>query len=481
MDMVDDIIKFYDDPYGYVMYAFPWGEPGTPLEHEVGPDEWQKNHLNTIRDQIRLREAQGESVDLKELDPAIQIATTAGHGVGKSAESAWVIHWFIATRPHPQIVVTANTRSQLITKTWRELAVWNNLAINKDWFEWTATRFYFKEHPSTWFAAAIPWSKNNPEAFQGTHAKYVLVLFDEASGIDDVIWGAVEGAMTTTGSMWLAYSNPTKTTGRFHSCFHRDRHRWIPFKVDGRNAKMTNKVKLEHWIEDHGIDSDWVRVKVLGEFPRASSTQFISSAVVEACQNYEASHFDKMPYIMGVDVARFGDDQSVILVRQGRKTHFIQKYRNLDTVQLSHRISEFSSSYPKMPIFIDGVGVGAGVVDVCRSWGMKVTEVNAGCAADDAARYANKRAEMWGHMREWLKEGAEIPKDDELFTDLTSVEYGYTNKGQILLEKKEDMKSRGLASPDAADALALTFAAPISASTFNVGKPMVAKMDWNVF
>jgi len=472
--LADDIVQFYDDPYKFVLYAFPWGEEGTPLQGHM-PDEWQMNLLNTIRDEIRKRD--GDS----SLQTAIQMAVTSGHGIGKSALTSWLLLWFISTRPHPQILVTANTQNQLTSKTWRELSKWHKLAINRDWFEWTATRFYFKEQPETWFASAIPWSENRPDAFAGTHEEHVLVIFDEASGIPDSIWEVTEGAMTTSGAMWFAFGNPNRNTGRFRECFGRFRHRWTPYKIDSRTAKMANLQQIEQWKLDYGEDSDFFKIRVRGEFPTSASNQFIASDSVDACMVYKAVNYLNFPYIIGVDVARFGDDMSVIAIRQGRKLNPLLKFRNLDTVQLSHKIAEISSGYPNATIFIDGVGVGAGVVDYCKAIGLRVIEVNAGCTADDAARYANKRAEMWDKMRQWMKDGAELPNDPELKQDCIGIEYGYTMKGQIQLEKKEDMKRRGLGSPDCADALSLTFAAPVAVSKNNFRKPLVAKVDWTVY
>lgn len=472
--LANDIANFYDDPYKFVMYVFPWGEKGTPLEHETGPDEWQTLVLKRLGEEIKKGAAHG-------IEEGIQVAITSGHGIGKTAFMAWLILWFISTRPHPQVIVTANTLMQLTTKTWRELAKWHKRAINKDWFEWTATKFYLKEHPETWFASAIPWSEHRSEAFAGAHEDHVLILFDESGGIPDIIWEVAEGAMSTPGAIWVAAGNPIKNTGRFRECFGKFRHRWIQFKIDSRTAKMYSKELANKLLADYGEDSDYFKVRVKGEFPSSSSLQFIGNDIVEACQKYEASNFQNMPYIMGVDVARFGDDQSVIYVRQGRKTHVILKYRGLDTMQLSHRISEIAQGFRPITIFIDGVGVGGGVVDYCKAIGMKVIEVNAGSSADAPERYANKRAEMWDRMREWLKDGAQIPSDCDLFQDLIGVEYGHTMKGQILLEKKEEMKRRGLSSPDVADALSLTFHSPVAVGGVNHVRTIVAKTDWNVF
>ena len=473
------IAEFYDDPLGYVMFAFPWGEDGTPLHDEDGPDVWQREFLTDLGDGVRKRLLNDDL-------GAYLSAVGSGHGVGKSALVAWVILWFMSTRDDPAIVCTANTQPQLMTKTWREVAKWHRLAINADWFQWTATKFYLKERPETWAANAIPWTKERSEAFAGTHAKHVLMLFDEASAIDDAIWEVAEGALTTAGAIWLAFGNGTRNTGRFRECFRRFRHRWKIRQVDARSAKKANKAQIQKWIEDYGEDSDFVRVRVKGEFPRAASTQFIGSDLVDKAKlEFKRKFGDRItkallmgpgglatvrlednviaPRILAVDVARFGGDQSVIGMRQGRTFVVLKKYRDLDTNQLAYRVAEWIEAERPDHVFVDGVGVGAGVVDTLRDLGYEVTDVNAGVKAIEDRRFFNRRAEMWWSMREWLKNDGAIPDDDrELEDDLTAPEYGYSDRGErVQLETKEDMRSRGLPSPDTADCLSMTFFMPV--------------------
>jgi hypothetical protein len=451
IELIEDIAKFYDNPLGFVKYAFPWGE-GSLKEEEI--DKWQADTLEAIGKAIR---------DGAGLEEAIQIAIASGHGIGKTAFVAWIILWFISTRDFPQIVVTSNTANQLSAKTWRELAKWHRLAINKHWFEWTATKFYHKQYPDTWFASAIPWSINNSEAFAGTHEKHVLMLYDEASGIHDQIWEVSEGAMTTAGAMWLVFGNPTKNTGRFRECFGKLKHRWITRQIDSREARKASLTQIQKWIDDYGEDSDFVRVRVRGVFPRAGSNQFIGSDIIETCRKYKAEGYEGLEKLLAVDVARFGDDQSVTKRRQGRKVWPAKKYRGLDTMSLASKVVEEIDEYQPDAIFIDGVGVGAGVVDRVKQLrpSAVVIEVNAGSKPNDTEKYFNKGAEMWGLMRDFLKAGAELPDDNELLEELQAREYGFSPKQQIQLEKKDDMKARGLSSPDVADALSLTFAEKI--------------------
>jgi hypothetical protein len=447
----------------WVMFSFPWGEEGSELEHMYGPEPWQWA--------LAKRVDEGLSVE-----KALLLATTSGHGVGKSCFVSWLILWAISTSVDCRGVVTANTETQLRTKTWAELAKWYRLFIGRDAFRYEATCIFSKEsdHEKTWRIDMVAWSERNVEAFAGLHNKgrRILVVFDEASAIPDTIWETTEGALTDSGTeiIWAVFGNPTRNTGRFKECFPGGQyaHRWLTQSVDSRAVSLTDHEQLARWVKDYGDDSDFVRVRVKGEFPRAGTVQFISSAVVAEAQEREAMAFGHDPLILGVDVARFGDDASVIYVRKGRdgRTYPPLVYRGMDTMQLAARVAEQFSHYRADAVFIDGGGVGGGVVDRCRQLGVQVFEVQFGGRPDrpdvsaEQSKYANKRAEIWGLMREWLGVGA-IPQDPDLSAALIGPQYGFNGRDEIQLEQKADMKKRGLASPDLADALALTFAWPV--------------------
>jgi hypothetical protein len=365
-----------------------------------------------------------------------------------------------------RVVLTANTNSQLRTKTWPEVAKWFRMAINAHWWSVNATSITVRQraHERMWRADIIPWSEHNTEAFAGLHnkGKRIVVIYDEASAIADKIWEVTEGALTDedTEILWLAFGNPTQNTGRFRECFGRYQHRWKTFQIDSRTVVGTNKAQIEKWIDDYGEDSDFVRVRVRGEFPRAGSTQFIPSDAVAACRKYKAEGFESMPKILSVDVARFGADQTVMGLRQGRRFRILKTFRGLPVDQVAARTIELMEQERPDLTVVDGGGVGGGVVDVIRAHGhgRRLHEYNSGHAADDAVKYFNKRAECWGLMRDWLKAGVEIPDDPELETDLTGPDYFFSAKNQVQLEGKDDMKRRGLASPDKGDNLAMTFA-----------------------
>lgn len=457
LELINDLGGFYANPLGFVRWAYPWGEPGQ-LANEDGPDTWQTDVLRKLGEAIR-----GGT----ETSEAIRVAVASGHGIGKTALIAWIIQWFMSTREFPQIVVTASTQTQLSTKTWREVAKWHRLLINAHWFTWTATKFYHVKYPETWFASAIPWSEANADAFAGTHEKFVLIIYDEANAVADIIWETTEGALTTPGAIWIAFGNYTKNQGRFNDCFAgRMRERWLRFQIDSRVAKKANQSQIAQWIEDYGEDSDFVRIRVRGIAPRAGSDQFISQDLLDV--HYTATGHETAPKILSLDVARYGDNQSVAGLRQGRKFTIPGKWRGLAIDQLTDRFCALIDELNPDAIVIDGDGIGGAVVDLIRrrNYHLRdgkdiVTEFHGGQPANDGTIYYNRRAEVWGLGRDALKDGQELPNDPDLHGDLVAPEYGYATRGGfevIQLESKNDMRSRGVASPDSGDAFAMTFA-----------------------
>jgi hypothetical protein len=466
-DLLNWLASVSKDPYRFVMGAFPWAEPDTRLtDFPDGPEPWQKEILGLIKD------------GLVDINRAIQLAVASGHGVGKTALVCWIILWSISTKPDTRGVVTANTETQLKTKTWAELGKWFHMFIAKDFFSLTATALFAKDsaHERTWRIDMVPWSERNTEAFAGLHNKErrILVVFDEASAIPDIIWETTEGALTdaNTEIIWCVFGNPTRNTGRFRECFPGQRHarEWKTKQVDSREVSLTNKAQMDSWINAYGEDSDFVRVRVRGVFPRTGEMEFISSEDVETAATREIENYPHDPLVIGVDVARFGANETVIFFRKGRDARSIPpiRLRGASVVQVATKVSEVYSTHRVDAVFIDGGGVGGGVVDNVRALAIHCFDIQFGGKPEsigfawgaDNEKYANKRAEMWGSMRAWLK-GGSIPWDADLKAQLIGPTYTYNLKNEILLEKKEDMMKRGLDSPDLADALALTFAMPV--------------------
>lgn len=457
----------------YVKTAYPWGEASGPLARYPGPDTWQEEPLAYIDENI------GKGKPLR-------IAIAGGVGPGKSALGAWIINWGMTTCVDCRCRVTANTGPQIATATWPEITKWQRLSLFGHWFE-SGDRRMRSVDPArrdSWRCDAITWDEHRPEAFAGFHnaGRRIIYLFDESAAIASSIFKESEGILSgaeDTEIIWLCLGNPTRTNTDFRTFFAggKNANLWKSWHIDTRQARMSDKAQIKEWIDSYGLDSDFVRVRVLSQFPRSGSTQFIGTDLVEAAASKErdaqVTIYD--PLVVGVDVARYGDDKSVIRFRRGRDARTIApiKFRNLDNMQLAARIAEVNELHHPDAIFIDEGGNGAGVVDRCRYLSLPVTGVSFGAAPDrtqigkdGAVGYANKRAEMWGTMKEWLS-GGMIDDDPELKADLPAVEYGYVlrdGKDVIILEKKEDMKKRGLASPDDGDALALTFAYPVGPS-----------------
>ena len=457
-DLLTSLARFRNDPLGFVKFVFPWRQPGTLLHDEDGPDVWQAQVLNDIGELCRAGRDQ---------EIAQQLAVKSGNGIGKTSLIAFILIWFLTTRPHCQIVVTANTQAQLSGKTWREVAKWKQMAIHGFGLNWTATKLSMRGHEDTWFAHAVPWSKENYQAFAGTHEKHVLIIFDEGSQIADLIWETGDTAMTTTGAWWIVFGNPTELTGRFRECFAGGRFakRWRTYTVDSRNAKKANKAKIQQWVEDYGEDDDYVRIHVRGEFPRQSSRAIVSADLVDiAMKRPQPSDtiLVQYPRIIGVDCARFGSNQTVFCRRQGQTVFPLRKFRGLDTQVVASFIAEEIKEWDPNAVFIDAGGLGAGVFDRVKALGYNVIEVQSGGRAMDFREYSNKRAEMWFKMAADLKREFCLPFDEELKAHMIGPMYTYDAQGRKRVERKEDMVARALESPDTADALSMTYCDPVS-------------------
>ena len=462
--LVEFCAEFEHDPVGFVWASYPWGEGELAGKQ---PDEWQLNLLADIRD------------GLKGAGDVIQEAIASGHGIGKSALVCFIIQWAMATREDCKGVVTANTQNQLLTKTWSELAKWHRLSICKPMFTYTATAYYSAdgEHEKTWRIDALPWSKNNSEAFAGLHnqGKRILVVFDEASAIDDVIWEVVEGALTDSDTeiIWTAFGNPTKNSGRFYDCFHRYRAYWHTKQIDSRDVAVSNKKQLDKWIGQYGLDSDIIRVRVLGQFPMQGDTQLISindvNAAVERGKTIKQEHYAGFPVIFGVDPAWTGDDLCVVYMRQGNYSKVLLDCpKNDNHVHMAGKIAMLADRYGMTHGFIDQ-GEGTGIYSAFKEMGLgdKWTIIPFASKPNDDY-YANKRAEMWCLLKQWLKDGGAIESKEQIYNDLIAPEAFINPKsGKFQLESKADMKERGIQSPNYADALALTFAQPIKINAFS--------------
>lgn len=407
-----------------------------------------------------------------------RVAVAAGHGIGKTAFAAAAIHWFLATRPNPAIVCTANTDTQLKTKLWRELAKVNAKAKNKSWFEWKAESFSILNLPTA-RAIPIPWSENNAEAFAGTHEQHVLGVFDEASGIPKIIFTTFSGAMSTEGARWLILGNSTNNNSYFHDATHGKlawrkpgdelQGKWKSHVVASYDSPFVDPAWVEEMKASLGEDSDDYRVRVMGLPPRFSGDQYIPAGFVEQARSREVALFDRWPLVLGVDVGHT-NDRSVIVARRGDKMmDRLIRFKGIRTTDFARTVAEeiqfWRNEHGLDPeVIIEAVGLGVGVVETLEDMGYeKIHGIHPGMPASgqDADIYSNLRAQMWANMRGWFEGNVSILNDEELLEDLANVRRkatGQTNK--LLIEAKEEMRRRGIRSPDNADALALTFALP---------------------
>ncbi len=468
-------VDYWADPLGYILYAFPWGKLGTPLEKfPHGPDTWQREELERLRQHIitnAIRAERGE-----DLLP-YYLAIASGHGIGKSCFVAWLILFFMSVRPRCRGVVTANTGEQLETKTWPELSKWHRMAINKDWFSWTATKFTCvlpdkdgKSQEENWFFKAALWSLENTEAFAGLHnaGGSVIIINDEASTLPNELYEVEEGAMSDGEGFQFNFGNPTVNTGRFKQCFTGEfRKRYHHRHIDSREVRVTNKVKIASDIEIYGEDSDYVRVRIKGQFPRASDKQFIPGDLIERAWDRELVPDHGAPLIMGVDVAMGGANETVIRWRCGDDARSVpaRRYSEGDTLALVDLIAKaIDDTNPDAAVF-DAGGGGKQIADILKTRGYRMIHIVwFGSASEDRA-YADKRTEIWARGKDWLPSGC-LPRDQKLYDDLVGPEKRPAGKqGEVMrLESKEEMRRRGIDSPDDGDAHMLTFAVRVARS-----------------
>lgn len=485
-EVLFDLAELEYRPYDFVMWAFPWGQTGTDLESYTGPEKWQAKVLMEAQAELIAR-----SSGLTGLDPftlSYNIAIKSGKNVGKSALLSWLIWWAFSTRVNTKGRATANTKTQIQTILWTELAKWHRLGIFKPFFEMSATRINSTDpkYRKEWAFDAIPWSKDNPDAWAGLHNQggRLIQIFDEAAEIDDSIWERADGATreARTEVFWIVASNPTRNFGRFYDCFHKFSDLWHTHTVDSREVALTDHEAIESAIKLWGEDDDYTRVQFMGEFPTSSFFQLIPTETITHAMNRVGDVQTWEPLILGVDVARYGDNESVCQFRQGRDARSIPvgRRRGLSTTECAAWVASLITTYGPDATFIDEGGIGGGVIDHLRYLGHTCIGVLFGGKVSlppGGILVADKRAEMYVNIRDWLRTGGLIPPHKDLSEQLASVDY-HVKKDQIRLMSKEDMRAIGRPSPDWADALALTFAFPVAQANRKMGQRNMCIMDY---
>lgn len=445
--LVDLIDVYWDDPVAFAEDIL-----------KFNPDDWQRNVLN-------------------DLAKYPLVSVRSGQGVGKTGLEAIAAIWYLCCRPNPKIVCTAPTRQQLNDVLWAEIAKWLESSLVKNFLKWTKTKVYMVGSEERWFATARTATK--PENMQGFHEDYMLFIVDEASGVADNIMEAILGTLSGAENKLLMCGNPTRTSGVFYRSFHQDRKDYRTHRVSARDSSRTNKKNIERLERQYGKDSDVVRVRVDGEFPKSEPDTFIHLEKVEAAtmrevyidESGERVIPDDAPLEIGVDVARYGDDETVICPRIGNFVPFLKTYNKQDTMVTAGHVIKLAKELmleygrPSCVIKVDDDGVGGGVTDRLREVVLEeglyidVIDCHNGAAALNPEHYYNWGSESWATIRELLHDGEiEIPNDEDLVGQLSTRKYTVTSKGKIRLESKDEMKKRGLRSPDRADALVLAFA-----------------------
>ena len=471
--LADDMGRFFDDPLGFVMYAFEWdADPsiqGIPLQEpwrsrygvDFGPEKWACEFFDSLGEQIRKHGFDGKT----SVDP-IQEATASGHGITKSATVAQLILFIMSTRPFTKGTVTAGSYKQLQTKTWSEVVKWTNHCITGHWFETSSAALWMrhKDHPDTWRCDAISCAKENADSFQGQHnsTSTSLYIFDEGSAVPRPIWEAASGGLTDGEPMWFVFGNPTENSGPFKDCFGKYRNLWNTRQIDSRDCHLPNKALLQRWIDTYGIDSDYVKVRIRGMFPAMSVKQFISVADVDAAfgKVLTPDQYRFAPKILTCDPAWEGDDELVIGLRQGLYFQILRTIpKNDNDMYIANLLANHEDQEKADAVFIDA-GYGTGIVSAGKTMGRNWQLIWFSEESSDPG-CLNKRAEMWKLMRDWLKAGGVIPKDQRLYDDIIGPQTVPRPDGKIQLESKKDMKSRGEPSPGRGDALALSFARPV--------------------
>jgi len=504
LELMSATLAFRDDPRGFVTYTYPWGEAGTPLHDKKEPHTWQIEEFELLGEHMkRVRFAVEQGLPI----PIYRAAYSSGRGPGKSAFFGMTAHWHVSTHLGAQTIVAANTESQLRSKTFPEISRWITMAGNSHWFDLEGLRVT----PAQWFAQLVSdqlkidakywniqgqtWTEENPESFAGAHNAYgLLQLFDEASGIPAPVWDTADGFFTdrTPYRFHFAASQMRRTSGRFFDLFHDKafQAQWRTRKLDTRfMPDCVDAEWVRKFIELHGEDSDEVRVEIKGDAPGMGESQFIPTDLVRAAQERNYEHKDNgAALVMGVDPAPRG--RTVIRFRQGRNARdccgadTTIVLQGADNVVIANEVARLNEKWKPDAICVD-FGMGTGVIDTLRhTHKLRVVEVRFGeTPVTLKSEFATRSAELWGFVREWLN-GGEIDRSEDLFRDLTAREWRWSGRedNKKILESKDDLRARGIPSPDDADALACTFAARVprkDARTARGGRAAQATGAWD--
>lgn len=407
------------------------------------PLDWQKEFLKAV--------AAGER----------RISVRAGHGVGKSCACSWLLLWHMLTRFPQKSICTAPTASQLFDALFAELKHWVNRLPEplRETLDVYTDRIVFKGAPESSFISARTSSAERPEALAGVHSEHVLLICDEASAIPEAVFESAAGSMSGHTASTILISNPTRNSGLFFRTHHQLSSDWRTMHVSCQNNPLVSSDFVQQIATTYGENSNAFRVRVLGEFALRDDDSLIPAELVDAAMIRDIALSGNEPIVYGVDVARFGDDRTVICKRQGNVVLGFRHWSGEDLMGTVGRIVHEASMDKPAEILVDTIGLGGGVADRLRELGHNVRDVNVSESVAMNQQAAKLRDELWLAAKAWLETRAvKLPKDDELRQELIGPTYAFTSNGKIKVEGKSEMKRRGMRSPDLADALCLTFA-----------------------
>ena len=391
-----------------------------------------------------------------------RIAVKSAQGAGKTSTLVWLTLYFLLTLDDCRILVTSPSANQLHRVFHAETLKWHAKMpkVFRDFFEITTKRINIKNRPYQ-KADLVTASAENQENLAGGHSENYVILADEASAIEEPVFDVLQGTLGTgSGGRFVMTANPVRNSGRFYEIFSKAPKIWERQTFSAFESAQINPAWIEEMEDFYGKDSDRYKVSVLAEFPRASEEQFVPTEFVEQAMTKEMppSAYRGYPKVMGCDVARFGSDETVFVLRQGPKVLDVKRYHGIDTTEVAAYVVDFFNMHRPEAIYVDAIGIGAGVFDQCKQYGLPVVEVVVSQKSSNPKEYFNLRSQLWGEMRWWLQNGADIPDDPELKSQLCDMTYNYNGRMQMQLANKKDLKKQGLKSPDIPDALSLTFA-----------------------
>jgi hypothetical protein len=426
------IAAYKDDPVGFVTIVLG-----------ATPDAWQARVMRDV--------ARGER----------RISVRAGHGVGKSAFCAWLSIWHMVCRYPQKTVMTAPTAGQLFDALFVEVKYWINKlpAPIRALFEMTSEKVTLKAAPEASFISARTSSADRPEALAGIHSEYVLLIVDEASAVPEPVFESAAGSMSGHSAATILIGNPTRNSGMFFRTHHALASEWRTYHVSCLDSPRVAPDFVKQIADTYGPDSGAYRVRVLGEFALRDDDTLIPAELVDSAMSRDVTMDTKEPYVYGLDVARFGDDRSVLCKRRGNVVTEFRVWQGLDLMQLTGAIVNEAKVDTPAEICVDSIGLGSGVADRLRELGYTVRDVNVSESSAMNPTAAKLRDELWLSVKEWLNARAcKLPKLPELRQELVAPTYTFTSSGKVKVEGKQEMKRRGMRSPDLADSLCISFA-----------------------